>query len=80
MGADSVREPTQRFTTRYTGKRMDERIGASAANVKSVLVQIGGEVSQQERQSCQKNRGPWAHCVRFHDLNRTLTAVTCVEH
>jgi hypothetical protein len=42
-----MREPLQRSTTIYTGKRLDERIGNRAANVESILIQIVGEVSQQ---------------------------------
>ncbi|KAJ5859437.1 hypothetical protein N7534_004714 [Penicillium rubens] len=43
----AMREPLQRSTTIYTGKRLDERIGSRAANVESILIQIVGEVSQQ---------------------------------
>ncbi|KAJ5796227.1 uncharacterized protein N7518_004767 [Penicillium psychrosexuale] len=72
--ATPVREPLQRSTTNYTGKRLDERIGSRAANVESILIQIVGEVSVQECTSCLQNNGPWAKCIRFHDLNRVVTA------
>ncbi|KAF3019923.1 hypothetical protein E8E15_003971 [Penicillium rubens] len=68
------KEPLQRSTTNYTGKRLDERIGSKAANVESILIQIVGEVSQQECTSCLQNDGPWAKCVRFHDIDRVVTA------
>lgn len=35
--ATAVREPLQRSTTHYTGKRLDEGICSKAANVKSIL-------------------------------------------
>jgi hypothetical protein len=44
-GVVAVRELLQRSTTNYTRKRLDERIGSRAANVKSILIQIVGEVS-----------------------------------
>ncbi|KAJ5517016.1 hypothetical protein N7527_008576 [Penicillium freii] len=72
--ATPVREPLQRSTTHYTGKRMDERIGSKAANVESILIQIVGEVSQQECTNCLQNDGPWAKCVRYHDIDRVVTA------
>lgn len=72
--ATPVREPLQRSTTHYTGKRMDERIGSRAANVESILIQIVGEVSQQECANCLQNDGPWAKCVRYHDIDRVVTA------
>jgi hypothetical protein len=34
----AMREPLQRSTTIYTGKRLDERIGNRAANVESILI------------------------------------------
>lgn len=74
MGAESQREPTQRSSTGYTGKRLDERVGANAANVDSILTQVVGCMSPQECTSCLKGQGPWAHCVRFHDPDRTVTA------
>ncbi|KAJ6190536.1 hypothetical protein N7519_000557 [Penicillium mononematosum] len=73
-GAVAVREPLQRSTTNYTGKRLDERIGSRAANVESILILIVGEVSQQECGNCLANNGPWAKCVRFLDIDRTITA------
>lgn len=73
-GAVAVREPLQRSTTIYTGKRLDERIGSRAANVESILIQIVGEVSQQECDNCLKNNGPWTKYVRFLDIDRTVTA------
>jgi hypothetical protein len=73
-GAVAVREPLQRSTTNYTGKRLDERIGSRAANVESILIQIVGEVSQQECDHCLQNNGPWAKCVRFLDVDRIVTA------
>lgn len=72
--ATAVREPLQRSMTNYTGKRLDERIGSKAANVESILIQIVGEVSQQECTNCQQNDGPWAKCVRYHDIDRVVTA------
>lgn len=72
--ATAVREPLQRSTTHYTGKRLDERIGSKAANVESILIQIVGEVSQQECTNCLQNDGPWAKCVRYHDIDRVVTA------
>ncbi|KAJ5202294.1 hypothetical protein N7449_004373 [Penicillium cf. viridicatum] len=57
--ATLVREPLQRSTTHYTGKRLDERIGSKAANVESVLIRI--------------NDGPWAKCIRFHNIDRVVT-------
>ncbi|KAJ5188067.1 hypothetical protein N7491_004391 [Penicillium cf. griseofulvum] len=72
--ATPVREPLQRSTTHYTGKRLDERIGSRAANVESIRIQIVGEVSQQECTSCLRNDGPWAKCIRFHDIDRIVTA------
>ena len=72
--ATPKREPLQRSTTHYTGKRMDERINSRAANVESILIQIVGEVSRQECTSCLQNDGPWAKCIRFHDIDRIVTA------
>ncbi|CAP98253.1 hypothetical protein PCH_Pc22g09650 [Penicillium rubens Wisconsin 54-1255] len=72
--ATAVREPLQRSTTHYTGKRLDERIGRKAGNVESILIQIAGEVSQQECGNCLQNDGPWAKCVRYHDIDRVVTA------
>jgi hypothetical protein len=72
--ATAAREPLQRSTTHYTGKRLDERIGSKAANVESILIQIVGEVSQQECGNCLQNDGPWAKCVRYHDIDRVVTA------
>lgn len=51
--ATAVREPLQRSTTHYTGKGMEDRIGSSASNVESAMIQIVGEVSQQECTSAQ---------------------------
>ncbi|KAJ5470942.1 hypothetical protein N7530_008299 [Penicillium desertorum] len=73
-GATTVREPLQRSSTLYTGKRLDERIGSKAANVEPILIQIVGEISQQECTSCLQNNGPWAKCIRFHDIDRIVTA------
>lgn len=42
--------------------------------MESILIQIVGEVSQQECTSCLQNDGPWAKCVRFHDIDRVVTA------
>ncbi|KAJ5415220.1 hypothetical protein N7465_003915 [Penicillium sp. CMV-2018d] len=72
--ATAVREPLQRSTTHYTGKRLDERIGSKAANVESILIQIVGEVSPQEYTNCLQNDGPWAKCVRYHDIDRVVIA------
>lgn len=73
-GATTVRDPLQRSSTRYTSKRMDEKIRSSAANVESAMIQIVGEVSQQECNSCQKRNGPWAQCIRFQDIDRTVSS------
>lgn len=73
-GATAVREPLQRSFTRYTGKRMDERIGSSAADVESAMIQVVGQVCEQECVSCQKRDEPWAQCIRFHDLDRTVSS------
>lgn len=73
-GAAAVREPLQRSTTQYTGKRLDERVGSKAANVESILIQIVGEVSQQECSHCLQDNGPWAKCIRFLDIDHTVTA------
>lgn len=73
-GATAVRKPLQRSSTRYTGKRMDERIGSSAANVESAMIQVVGQVCKQECVSCQKRDGPWAQCIRFHELGRTVSS------
>ncbi|KAJ5335471.1 hypothetical protein N7452_007874 [Penicillium brevicompactum] len=70
----SRREPSQRTSTPYTGMRLHERVSASAANVESILIQTVGEISQQECQSCLKGHGPWARCIRFHNIDRTVTA------
>ncbi|KAJ5770924.1 uncharacterized protein N7511_002975 [Penicillium nucicola] len=72
--APSRREPVQRSSTGYTGKRLDERIGTQAANVESVLIQIVGETSYQECTNCLKNNGPWAHCIRYDNINWTVSA------
>ncbi|CAI7604699.1 unnamed protein product [Penicillium discolor] len=53
--ATAVREPLQRSTTHYTGKRLDEGICSKSANVESILIQIVGEVSQQECTNCLQN-------------------------
>ena len=45
MMGESQREPMQRSTIQYTGKRMDERVVALAANVESLLIQIPGQGS-----------------------------------
>lgn len=74
MAVESRREPAQRSSTGYTGKRLDERVGANAANVESILMQVVGDISPQECTSCLKGNGPWAHCVVFHDVGRTVTA------
>lgn len=63
-----MREPLQRSTKHSTGKRLDERIGSKA------LIQIVGEVFQQECTSCLQNDGPWAKCIRLHDIDRIVTA------
>ncbi|KAJ5272928.1 hypothetical protein N7478_008053 [Penicillium angulare] len=72
--APSRREPAQRSSTQYTGKKLDERVSTSAANAELILMQVVGSVAEQECKRCLKRNGPWAHCVRFHDITRTVTA------
>ena len=47
-GAAPVREPLQRSTTQYIGKRLDERVGSKAANVESILIQINQSINQSK--------------------------------
>ncbi|KAJ9483966.1 hypothetical protein VN97_g9423 [Penicillium thymicola] len=61
-GGVAMREPLQRSTTNYTGKRLDERIGSRAANDESILIQIVEEVSQQKCTNRLQNNGPSAKC------------------
>jgi hypothetical protein len=64
--AEPAREPLVRHTINYTGRRLDERIGDQAANVESALIQIVGEVSQEECRNCLRGEGPWTQYIRFY--------------
>ncbi|KAJ5847633.1 hypothetical protein N7455_011590 [Penicillium solitum] len=52
--ATPVREPLQRSTTHYTGKRLDERIGRKAANFESILIQIWEKYHNKNAQTVYK--------------------------
>ncbi|KAJ5366756.1 hypothetical protein N7541_000697 [Penicillium brevicompactum] len=55
----------------YTGKRLDERVSSSAANVESTLIKVVGTIAQQECSSCLKGNGP---LCAFPDITNTVTA------
>lgn len=38
------------------------------------MIQVVGQVCKQECVSCQKRDGPWAQCIRFHDLDRAVSS------
>lgn len=71
--APSLREPMEQSSTRWTGKRMDEKICARVANIGSVVIKIVGQVQAAVCSDCRRDKGPWSQLVLLTGLTSTLT-------
>ncbi|OQD73576.1 hypothetical protein PENDEC_c014G02635 [Penicillium decumbens] len=69
-----LREPIGREGAFWSGKRQEERIGDSIANVESAMIQCVGKVMERQCKCCRKLLGPWAKCVQVEGAEGDLLA------